>query len=63
MEIIHTLRQANVTTSHVVVGALLLALTFLLTWLAYRDRIENAAWHGRLARELRSPGTTPVAEA
>jgi cytochrome c oxidase assembly protein subunit 15 len=40
-EIIWTLRAPDVTTGHVVVGALLLATTFLLTWLAHRDRIET----------------------
>jgi heme A synthase len=39
-EIIWTLRAPDVTTGHVAVGALLLATTFLLTWLAHRDRIE-----------------------
>jgi len=39
-EIIWTLRAADVTTGHVAVGALLLATTFLLTWLCHRDRIE-----------------------
>ena len=39
-EIIWTLRAPDVTTGHVAIGALLLATTFLLTWLAYRDRIE-----------------------
>ena len=38
--IIWTLRAPDVTTGHVAVGALLLATTFLLTWFAYRDRIE-----------------------
>ena len=39
-EIIWTLRAPDVTTGHVAIGALLLATTFLLTWLAHRDRIE-----------------------
>ncbi len=39
-EIIWTLRAPDVTTGHVAVGALLLATTFLLTWLSHRDRIE-----------------------
>lgn len=33
-------RDPYVTSAHVVVGALLLAVTFMLTWLAHRDRIE-----------------------
>jgi cytochrome c oxidase assembly protein subunit 15 len=41
-EIIWTLRHADVTTSHVLVGALLLATTFWVTWVAHRDAIEDA---------------------
>ena len=51
-QIIWTFRRAEMTTSHVVVGALTLATTFWLTWLAHRDALESRAWHGRLAREL-----------
>jgi cytochrome c oxidase assembly protein subunit 15 len=40
-QIIWTLRQPEMTTGHVVVGALTLAVTFWLTWLAHRDRIEG----------------------
>jgi heme a synthase len=40
MEIILMFRRASMTTSHVVVGAMLLALTFWLTWVAHRDQIE-----------------------
>ena len=40
MQIILTFRRSSETTSHVVVGALLLATTFWLTWVAHRDRIE-----------------------
>ena len=39
--IIWQLREPQVTTAHVVVGALLLAVTFTLTWLAHRDLIEG----------------------
>jgi cytochrome c oxidase assembly protein subunit 15 len=39
--IIWQLREPQVTTAHVVVGALLLAITFTLTWLAHRDLIEG----------------------
>jgi cytochrome c oxidase assembly protein subunit 15 len=42
-EIIWTQRSAAVTTGHVLVGALTLASTFWLTWLAHRDRIESVA--------------------
>lgn len=51
-QIIWTFRRAEMTTSHVVVGALTLATTFWLTWLAHRDALESRAWHGRLARDL-----------
>jgi heme a synthase len=39
-EIILTLRQAEMTTAHVLVGAMTLATTFWLTWVAHRDQIE-----------------------
>ncbi|QYM79987.1 COX15/CtaA family protein [Horticoccus luteus] len=39
--IIISLREPHITTGHVVVGALLLASTFWLTWLAHRDQIEE----------------------
>jgi heme a synthase len=39
-EIILTLRQAEMTTAHVLVGAMTLATTFWLTWVAHRDEIE-----------------------
>ncbi len=39
--VIWQLREPHVTTGHVVVGAMLLATTFWLTWLAHRDIIEG----------------------
>jgi cytochrome c oxidase assembly protein subunit 15 len=39
-QIIWTLRRPEMTTGHVVVGALTLAVTFWLTWIAHRDLIE-----------------------
>lgn len=42
-KIIWTSRAATMTTAHVLVGAFILVLTFLLTWLAHRDRIEQRA--------------------
>lgn len=42
-QIIWTMRKPDVTTGHVVVGALTLALTFWLTWIAHRDRLEARA--------------------
>ena len=41
--IIRTGRSAEMTTGHVVVGALTLAVTFWITWIAHRDRIEGSA--------------------
>ena len=41
--IIQSRRSAETTTGHVVVGALTLAVTFWITWLAHRDRIEGSA--------------------
>ena len=40
-QIIWTYRDPAVTTGHVLVGALTLATTFWLTWLAHRDAIEG----------------------
>jgi heme a synthase len=40
MEIIRTARQPDVTTAHVLVGALTLASTFWVTWVAHRDALE-----------------------
>ena len=40
-QIIWTLRRPEMTTGHVVVGALTLAVTFWLTWVAHRDQIEG----------------------
>ncbi len=42
-QIIWTMRQPHMTTAHVAVGALTLAVTFWLTWVAHRDQIEGAA--------------------
>ncbi len=39
--IIWTGRQADMTTAHVVVGAVTLATTFWITWMAHRDAIES----------------------
>lgn len=39
--VIWQMRQPHITTAHVVGGALLLATTFSLTWLAHRDVIEG----------------------
>jgi cytochrome c oxidase assembly protein subunit 15 len=40
-QIVWSLRKADVTTGHVVCGALLLALTFWIAWVAHRDVIER----------------------
>lgn len=42
-QIIWTMRKPDMTTGHVVVGALTLAVTFWLTWTAHRDQFENAS--------------------
>ena len=42
-QIIWTQRTASTTTAHVLVGALTLATTFWLTWVAHRDTIEGQA--------------------
>lgn len=41
-EIIWTFRRPVMTTGHVVIGSLLLATTFWITFVAHRDRIEGA---------------------
>jgi cytochrome c oxidase assembly protein subunit 15 len=40
-QIIWSMRKADVTTGHVVTGALLLATTFWIAWIANRDAIEE----------------------
>lgn len=42
-QVIWKQREPHVTTGHVIVGALLLATTFWLTWLAHRDVIDKKA--------------------
>ena len=42
-QIIWTFRKADITTAHVVVGAMTLAVTFWITWMAHRDQLERAA--------------------
>jgi len=44
-QIIWTQRAAAVTTGHVAVGALTLAVTFWLTWVASRDQVERRFAH------------------
>ena len=41
--VIWTLRRPEMTTAHVVIGALTLAVTFWLTWFAHRDRLDGPA--------------------
>jgi cytochrome c oxidase assembly protein subunit 15 len=40
-QIIWTMRRPEMTTAHVAVGALTLAVTFWLTWIAHRDVVEG----------------------
>lgn len=42
-QIVWTQRTASMTTGHVLVGALTLATTFWLTWVAHRDALERPA--------------------
>lgn len=42
-QIIWTMRKPEMTTGHVVVGAITLAVTFWLTWVAHRDAVEGQA--------------------
>ena len=42
-QIIWTFRRAEITTGHVVVGALTLAVAFWITWMAHRDAVERRA--------------------
>lgn len=42
-KVIWTMRNPEMTTAHVVVGALLLATTFWITWVAHRDLLERRA--------------------
>lgn len=58
-EIIWTMRKPDMTTAHVVVGALTLALTFWLTWSAHRDVVEGQR-QGHSAREISHTGKMPV---
>jgi cytochrome c oxidase assembly protein subunit 15 len=44
--IVWTGRNPYFTTAHVLVGALTLATTFLLTWIAHRDELEGAVLDG-----------------
>jgi cytochrome c oxidase assembly protein subunit 15 len=58
-QIIWTMRRPEMTTGHVVTGALTLATTFWITWFAHRDVVETQ-WHGRAAPDFGTPGGTPV---
>jgi len=42
-QIIWTFRKSDVTTAHVVVGAMTLAVTFWITWVAHRDQLQHSA--------------------
>ncbi len=42
-QIIWTFRKSDVTTAHVVVGAMTLAVTFWITWVAHRDQLQANA--------------------
>jgi cytochrome c oxidase assembly protein subunit 15 len=48
-------RDPHLTTAHVIVGALLLADTFIITWLLHRDVIESVARTSPAAAVARQP--------
>jgi len=48
--VIQTGRNPHMTTAHVVVGALTLAVTFWIAWVSHRDRIEGNAPLATLSR-------------
>jgi cytochrome c oxidase assembly protein subunit 15 len=54
-QIIWTQRSAAMTTGHVLVGALTLATTFWLTWLAHRDVVERGTAPGSPRHEAEAP--------
>jgi heme a synthase len=61
--IVWTGRNPYFTTAHVLVGALTLAVTFLLTWLAHREKLDGAVLGGApggraLPAQSRSPGAS-----
>ena len=61
-QIIWTMRKPEMTTGHVVVGAMTLAVTFWLTWLAHRDAVEGAEnTEASAARPAAARVATPVA--
>ena len=56
-----TERDPLYTTAHVIVGATLLAATFLVTWLLHRDAIEAPATRDAILAH--SPRTSSVARS
>jgi cytochrome c oxidase assembly protein subunit 15 len=58
--VIWTARNAYYTTAHVLVGALTLSATFLLTWGMHRDLLENASDGVRPGRRAGSPAFARV---
>jgi len=54
--VIWSARNAYFTTAHVVVGAMTLAATFLLTWMIHRDQLESLEeGRVRIPRDRRGP--------
>ena len=61
--VIWTGRNAYFTTAHVLVGALTMAATFLLTWVLSRDELERTRLTGAPVEFPPEPGRTLTAEA
>ena len=61
--VIWTGRNAYFTTAHVLVGALTMAATFLLTWALYRDELERTRPAGAPVESPTEPGRALTAEA
>jgi cytochrome c oxidase assembly protein subunit 15 len=61
--VIWTGRNAYFTTAHVLVGALTMAATFLLTWALYRDELERTRLAGAPVESPSELGRALTAEA
>ena len=61
--VIWTQRNAYFTTAHVLIGAVTMATTFLLTWILSRDELERAALADVLAKDSTGPKRALASEA
>ncbi|PTY06505.1 cytochrome oxidase assembly protein [Opitutaceae bacterium EW11] len=57
--IIWTARDPYVTTAHVIVGAITLAVTFLLTWFAHRNAVEGKRAAEMVRKDVADEQTSP----